>query len=303
MSDRTFHILGAPLRSGSWMPGTESDAPAYREAGLLERLRAAGIRAVDEGDLAVPSYVPHHTVPPFRNWPGPRIVWDLLADRVGPMLREDGHVPLLVGCDCSVVVGTAQALGGAADDVHVLYIDGDFDDAPPDPGRCQSAAAMAVWLLTHPSPFWPGPVLRPSQVTVLGWSKAPVCPEAGVRSASLEDMRRAGAARIVREALAAIPASASILTHFDIDVVADGELPAAHFSASGRPHDGATAGSARPGAAGRSGPAHRDQRVLGAARPGADGGAEAHRRGDGRVGGRNWPPMNADKKGHHIKTA
>ena len=138
------------------MPGTESDAPAYREAGLLERLRAAGHRAIDEGDLAIPSYLPHHTVPPVRNWPGPRIVWDLLADRIQPMLSEDGHVPLLIGCDCSVVVGTSQSLTRASDNVHVLYIDGDFDDAPPDPGSCQSAAAMAVWLITNPSPFWSG---------------------------------------------------------------------------------------------------------------------------------------------------
>src|SRR4051812_36551098 len=153
MSERTFHLLGVPLRSGSFMPGTESDAPAYREAGLLERLRDTSNRVVDDGDLAIPSYLPHHTIPPVRNWPGPRIVWDLLADRIKPTLREDGHVPLLIGCDCSVVVGTSQALTQAPDNLHVIYIDGDFDDAPPDPSRCQSAAAMAVWLITNASPF------------------------------------------------------------------------------------------------------------------------------------------------------
>ena len=211
------------------MPGTESDAPAYREAGLLERLHAAGHTAIDEGDLAIPSYLPHHTVPPVRNWPGPRIVWDLLADRIQPMLGEDGHVPLLIGCDCSVVVGTSQSLTRASDNVHVLYIDGDFDDAPPDPGSCQSAAAMAVWLITNPSPFWSGPPLRPSQVTVLGWSKPSRCVEAGVNSVSLADVRRVGAAQIIREVLSAIPASASILVHFDIDVLADAEFPAAYF--------------------------------------------------------------------------
>src|SRR5689334_4844249 len=145
MPDRTFHVLGVPLRSGSLMPGTESDAPAYREAGLLDRLRLAGCNAVDHGDLPIPSYLPHHTVPPFRNWPGPRIVWDLLADHITPVLKQPGHVPLLIGCDCSVVVGTTQALGQVGGDIHVLYIDGDFDDAPPDPAHCQSAAAMAVW--------------------------------------------------------------------------------------------------------------------------------------------------------------
>jgi hypothetical protein len=67
------------------------------------------------------------------------------------------------------VVGTTQALLRATpEDVHVLYLDGDLDAAAPDPERCQSAAAMAVWLVTHGSPFWAGPPLRPSQVTVIG---------------------------------------------------------------------------------------------------------------------------------------
>jgi arginase family enzyme len=229
MSGRTFHILGVPLRSGSLTPGTESDAPAYREVRLCERLRAAGSAAVDEGDLAVPSYLPHHTIPPVRNWPGPRIVWDLLADRIQPLLSDASRVPLLIGCDCSVVAGTVQALTRVSENVHVLYIDGDFDDAPPDPGICQSAAAMAVWLIVNDSPFRSGPPLRPSQVTVIGWSKPSRCPERSVSSISLADIRRIGAAQAVRDVLAAIPASASILLHFDIDVLADAELPAAYF--------------------------------------------------------------------------
>jgi arginase len=221
--------MGVPLRSGSYMPGTESDAPAYREAGLLDRLREAGCVAIDEGDLAVPSYLPHHTVPPLRNWPGPRVVWDLLADRVKSLAEQTGHIPLLIGCDCSVVVATAQALRSIAGDLHVLYIDGDFDDAPPDPAACQSAAAMAIWLLTSPSPFLSGPPLEPSRVTVVGWTRPPRRLHSAVGSVSLADVRRSGAARIARQTLDAIPSSAAVLVHFDIDVIADAELPAAYF--------------------------------------------------------------------------
>lgn len=209
------------------MPGTESDAPAYRDAGLAASLAAAGCRAIDEGDLAVPSYLPHHTVPPFRNWPGPRIVWDLLASRLQPWLAQPGHVPLLIGCDCSVVVGSVQALG-AAQDVHVLYVDGDFDDAPPDAAVCRSAAAMAVWLITNPSTFWSGPPLPPPGVTVLGWTNPPQTPS-GVQSIPLADIRRVGAAEAARRALAGIPTGAAIVLHWDIDVLAEAEFPAAYF--------------------------------------------------------------------------
>jgi arginase len=231
-SQRTYHVLGVPLRSGSLYPGNENDAQAYRDVQLLARLQAAGCRAIDDGDVAIPSYLPHHSIPPIRSWPGPRIAWECVRDRVQPYLQQPGQVPLLIGCDCSVVVGTTQALMSVSgENVHVLYIDGDFDDAPPDPKRCQSAASCAVWLLTHGSAFWSGPPLRSSQVTVIGWSN-PSRSEpagAGVGSMSLVEMRRSGLGPAARQALAAIPDSASILVHFDIDVFQKREMPAAYF--------------------------------------------------------------------------
>jgi arginase family enzyme len=224
---RTLHVLGVPLRTGSLYPGTENDAQAYRDVDLVGRLRAVGCDVVDDGDVVIPSFLPHHSIPPVRSWPGPRIAWDCVAERVGPLLAQPGHVPLLIGCDCSVVVGTTQAVARAsADEVHVLYVDGDFDDAAPDPTRCQSAAALAAWLLTHASPFWTGPPLRPSQVTVLGASGASL---SGLNGISLAEMRRAGAREAARQALAAIPESARVVLHLDIDVFAHADLPAAYF--------------------------------------------------------------------------
>ena len=231
-AERAFHVLGVPLRTGSLYPGNENDAQAYREAGLVERLQAAGCRTLDAGDVALPSYLPHHAIPPIRSWPGPRIAWDWVGDRVAPLLRQPGQVPLLIGCDCSIVVGTTQALRRASgDDVHVLYVDGDFDDAAPDAGRCQSAAAVAVWLLTNSSPFWAGPPLTPSQVTVLGASASQASP-GRVRSLTLADVRRLGPGPAARQTLDGIPASASVLVHLDIDVFGHRDVPAAYF-----PHD------------------------------------------------------------------
>jgi arginase len=229
MTGRKFHILGVPLRTGSLYPGSENDADAYREAQLLTRLQAAGCDAADEGDLAIPNYLPHHFIPPIRNWPGPRIVWDCIGERIKPFLEQPNHIPLLIGCDCSIVAGTTQALRGVAPDVHVLYIDGDFDDAAPNPDRCQSAAAQAVWLLTNASPFWTGPPLAPAQVTVVGWTKPAECGQTAGHSLSLADVRRLGGAEAARQALRGISPSAAIVIHFDIDVLHPREMPAAYF--------------------------------------------------------------------------
>jgi len=64
-NDPTYHVLGIPLRTGSLYPGSENDAQAFRDARLLQRLEAAGVRVFDEGDVAVPSYLPHHNIPPY----------------------------------------------------------------------------------------------------------------------------------------------------------------------------------------------------------------------------------------------
>jgi arginase len=95
-----------------------------------------------------------------------------------------------------------------------------------------SAAAMAVWLLTHRSPFWAGPPLRPSQVTVIGPSNPPASRSAGRGALGLSDLRRLGPGKAVGQISEAIPASAQVLLHFDIDVLRKEEMPAAYF-----PHD------------------------------------------------------------------
>jgi arginase len=229
-TERTLHVFGVPLRSGSLLPGSENDAQAYRDVHLLDRLQAAGCKAVDDGDVAIPSYLPHHSIPPIRSWPGPRIVWDCVSDRITPVLQQPGQVPLLVGCDCSIVVGTAQALlRASSQELHVLYIDGDFDDAPPDARRSQSAASCAVWLLTNNSPFWAGPALRPSQVSVIGWTNASRSGQTGINSISLADIRRSKPREVAQQVLQSIPPSAPLLVHFDIDVLQSREMPAAYF--------------------------------------------------------------------------
>ena len=225
-----YHFLGVPLRTGSSVPGNENDAQAYRDAQFIQRLKAAGCNAADDGDVAIPGYLPHHTVPPIRSWPGPRIAWDCISDRVASYLQQPGQIPFLLGCDCSVVVGTAQALRRASsNEIYVLYVDGDFDDAAPVANHCNSAAASAVWLLTHDSPFWAGPPLRPSNVTVIGWTSPLSSANSELNSVSLAEVRRTSPSAAAEHTLQTIPPSASIILHFDTDVVQARELPSAYF--------------------------------------------------------------------------
>ena len=225
---RVYHLLGVPLRAGSFYPGTEDDAKAYREAGLIDRMRAAGCEVVDDGDIQIPNYLPHHAIPPVRNWPAPRIAWDSISQRLGEVLRRPSHVPVLIGCDCSVVVASTQALlQSGAPNVHVLYVDGDFDAAEPQAAHVQSAASVGVWLLTHESPFWSGPVLQSSQVTPVGASVQTPSPMNG--AITLADIRRLGVQTAASNALKNVADSAAVILHIDVDVLRDDAFPIAYF--------------------------------------------------------------------------
>ena len=57
--------------------------------------------------------------------------------------------------------------------------------------------------------------------------RAPIKP--GMGSVSLVEVRRLGPAEAARKTLAAIPDSASIVFHFDVDVFQKKEMPAAYF--------------------------------------------------------------------------
>jgi arginase len=88
---------------------------------------------------------------------------------------------------------------------------------------------MALWLTTQASPFRAGPTLRPSQVTVIGWSDDLHSAQMGLQLLPLAEVRRLGPGEAARQALQAIPASAPILLHFDIDVLNKQDMPAVYF--------------------------------------------------------------------------
>ncbi|HEY2264164.1 MAG TPA: arginase family protein, partial [Streptosporangiaceae bacterium] len=51
-------VLGVPTSAGSHNPGQEKAPAAWRAAGLIEALRAAGLDVEDRGDLPVEPFRP-----------------------------------------------------------------------------------------------------------------------------------------------------------------------------------------------------------------------------------------------------
>jgi arginase len=217
-----WRLLGVPSAAGSLLNGPEFAADLLREA------FSSADAITDGGNIAIPNYLPRHSVPPIRNWPAPAIVWDLVADAVGSALANEERV-LLLGGDCSIVVGSVRAACSVFGrrGVHVVYIDGHIDSVPPAATGCLGAAAMGLWMLTHPSPFSSGPVLFPGQISVIGYAdRQGLYPRFELISRA--QVEAEGPERIASSVLSRLADDVRIVVHFDIDVIRADEMPAAY---------------------------------------------------------------------------
>lgn len=117
---RTLGIVGAPSSAGAFGPGQEKAPSALRAAGLLDRLRRAGLSVVDHGD-----------VPGFRWRPDPsrRDAQNIEAVTSAALAvsgkvraaRAAGEVVLVLGGDCTTELGTV--LGHLTGDPALVYFD------------------------------------------------------------------------------------------------------------------------------------------------------------------------------------
>lgn len=241
---RAYRIVGVPFAGGALGQGAREAPAALRRAGLLTRIHAAGLDCDDLGDVELPAGTDPrlHSIAPIRHWPLPRLVWEATRDRLRPILA-DGHIPLVLGGDCSIFVGVAQAAAdsahGASDgSLRVIYVDGHIDAEMPRAEKCVGAAAMGLRIATEATPFWPGPIVPPSSVTALGCSRQI---HEQIPHFTLDEVRRIGPQQAARLALGRCADSDRLLVHFDVDVVADAELPGAYDASA----DGLTLAEAR----------------------------------------------------------
>ena len=225
---RVYCIVGVPYAAGALGQGALAAPAALRRASLQARARAAGLHCDDAGDVMLPasSISVFHKTPPIRHWPMPRLVWEATRAHVRSVL-EAGHIPLVLGGDCRIFVGVAQALADVVDvsKAHVLYLDGHIDAEAPRADACVGAGAMGLEIATTPSPFWPGPILSPSAITAIGCSRQI---HQQIPHVTLAEVRQLGAERVARLALQRCTQAEALLLHLDVDVIADAELPGAY---------------------------------------------------------------------------
>jgi arginase len=150
---RDVRIVGVPLDYGADRRGVDMGPSAIRYAGLAERLRRLGHQVTDLGNVPVP-------VPESRTPASPRLKYLAEIVKVNRVLARtverillDGALPLVLGGDHSLAVGSLAGLTRVHARAGVLWFDahGDFNtpDTTPSGNVHGMPAAVAVGL-GHP---------------------------------------------------------------------------------------------------------------------------------------------------------
>ncbi len=175
MGEDAIAIIGAALDLGAGRRGVDMGPSAIRYAGLEERLASLGCDCADWGN--VETAVAEATAsgdPRARFLPEIRSTCERVARRVGEAVGE-GRLPIVLGGDHSIALGTLGGLAAAAGGPGAaLWIDahGDLNTPQTTPsGNVHGmplAAALGHGGEGFDSEAWPRPALDAARTTLIG---------------------------------------------------------------------------------------------------------------------------------------
>ena len=236
---KPFTILEAPSALGLFPKGVETLPAALLAAGLAERLGAA--RA---GRVEPPPYNPERDPDTLMLNPRAIAAYSVsLAEAIGGLLNS-GTVPVVLGGDCSILLGCLLALKRRGR-YGLLFLDGHADFYQPEAEPNGEAASMDLALATGRGPAvitdieGSRPLIRDEDVVVLGRRDAAEAEEHGsqqiedtaITVLDLSSLRSVGAAATAASAVERLSLAAldGFWVHLDADVLADTVMPAVDY--------------------------------------------------------------------------
>jgi arginase len=231
---RPIHVIGVPLDLGGGRRGVDMGPSAVRIAGLGERLAALGHPVVDRGDLVVP-------IPETKAEGDPKKKYIREIARVCTKLYqtalavlEEGGLPLVLGGDHSVAVGSVAAAAEFArrqdKPLGLLWVDAHADMNTPASTLSGNVHGMPLAALLGPEPAelsrigGAAPKAAADTTVLIGLRNLDEREKELVRASqihvfTMKDIDRVGIAGIVEQAIAlAGRGTAGIHVSFDVDV-------------------------------------------------------------------------------------
>jgi arginase len=223
-------IIGAALDLGAGRRGVDMGPSAIRYAGLHDRLAAIGYDVLDWGDVETAVLeATEETDSNARYLPEIKAACGRVARLVALALEQDS-LPLVLGGDHSVALGTLGGLARARGVGGVLWLDahGDLNTPETSPtGNVHGmplAAALGLTDGRFASDTWTLPAVEPSRVALVGLRSLDKrererIRELGIRAYTMSDIDRIGIERAIRESLTQIAGPGFVHVSLDMDAL------------------------------------------------------------------------------------
>jgi arginase len=227
---REVAVIGATLDLGQGRRGVDMGPSAIRYAGLEERLVSLGYIVRDHGN--VETAVPEATTLQDEQARFLPEIKETCARIAAKVVEEsaDGALPLVLGGDHSVALGTLGGLASAHGPGGVLWIDAHADINTPETSPSGNvhgmalAAALGLAGDAFASDAWPLPAVDAKRVALVGLRQADagerrLLREAGVRVFTMSEVDRIGVERAMREALDHVAGPNFVHVSLDLDAL------------------------------------------------------------------------------------
>jgi arginase len=227
---RRVTIIGAALDLGAGRRGVDMGPSAIRYAGLDARIRGLGYEVDDRGNVgtAVAEAIEagdEHARFLRQIKETCRHIADLVADTAG-----EGSIPLVLGGDHSVALGTLGGLHRAQGPGGVIWLDahGDLNSPETSPSGNVHGMVLAAALGRAGERFggdgWDLPALVPNRVALIGVrslddGERELLRDLDALVFTMSDVDRLGVEHAVREALGHVAGPGFVHVSLDMDVV------------------------------------------------------------------------------------
>jgi arginase len=233
---KTVRIIGVRVDLGAGRRGVDMGPSALRKAGLRQELKELGYDVTDDGNIHVEEPEAHHVRDPkLKYLPLIASAMNDLAKRVDATLERD-EVPLVLGGDHSIAIGTIAGVGGhfkrKEKKLGMIWIDAHGDANTPETtpsgnihGMPQAIAfGRGAKELVEIGGFAEGePKVDPESSCVIGVRsidrpEKEVLKNIGIRIFTMFDIDRRGIYDVTREAIEiATKGSDGFHVSFDVD--------------------------------------------------------------------------------------
>jgi arginase len=226
---RRVAILGAPLDLGAARRGVDMGPSAIRLSGLSERLEGLGVSVEDWGNVAaeIPE-VASEDDERARYLPAILASCAQIAKSVGDIVRA-GRMPLVLGGDHSIAMGTLAGLVSVSGTGSILWLDahGDLNRPSTSPtGNVHGmplAAALGACGFDFGSGMHEPPWAAPERVVLIGIrsldpGERELVRDMGLHVFTMSDIDRRGVAAVVHQALDIVAGASWVHLSLDVDV-------------------------------------------------------------------------------------